>query len=116
MNLMSLFPKVEKEISEEGTPPGRKFLFGRYTLLLATLGFLASALAAPLATNFTIFIGALATLYTIYCGGNVSDKWVQKPVNTKVILDRRKTTPTPTEDKPEGPAGKPDDGPGAAGA
>lgn len=109
MNLGKLLPKIELEQSEDKLPPGRKFLFGRYGLLLATLGYLATALSGALSANFAIFVGALATLYTIYCGGNVGNKWVQKPVNTKVILDRRKKEPEPEEEP------KPEDGPGKAG-
>ena len=109
MNLGKLLPKIELEQSEDKLPPGRKFLFGRYTLLLVTLGFLATGLSVVLSANFVTFVGALATLYTIYCGGNVSDKWVQKPVNTKIILDRRKKEPEPEPEEPT-------DGPGPAGA
>ena len=104
MDFKQLIPRLQKELTEDGQLPGRKFLVGKYTLLLATLGFLATALAAPLSANFTIYVGALATLFTIYCGGNVSNKWVQKPINTKVILDRRKVE-----------VAKPIDGPGPIG-
>jgi hypothetical protein len=85
---------------------------GRYTILLATLGYLATALAAPLSLNFTIYVGALATLFTIYCGGNVSNKWVQNKPTTQVVLDRRKVDPV-VESKPEDQPSE--DGPGPVG-
>jgi len=100
--LKVLLPDTER--SEEGAPPGRKFLMGRYTLLLATMGFLATALATPLSANFGVFVGALATLFTIYCGGNVWNKQVQKPVaSTQVILDRRKNGPIEEDKLADGP-------------
>ena len=110
MDINKIIPSLEKEESEDRTPPGRKFLMGRYTLLLATLGFFSTALATVLSTNFGVFIGALATLYGLYCGGNVSQKWVSTRPTTKVVLDRRKaqaaepvSTPAPTDGP--GPAG-----------
>ena len=100
---------LEVEQSEDKTPPGRKFLMGKYVLLLSTLGYLMTAIAVPLSTNFAIFIGGLATLYTIYCGGNISSRWVDGRPTTKVVLDRRQVsipinteTKTTDSDKPVG--------------
>jgi hypothetical protein len=94
---------IEKEVSAKGSPPGRKFLMGRYTILLATMGFLCTALSMPLSTNFTTFVGALASLFAIYCGGNVGDEWVSTKPKVQVVPDRRKAEPVVVSEPNKGP-------------
>ena len=80
---------LKKELSEEGAPPGRKFLLGKYMMLLITLGFLVTALESSLGTNYTAFIGGLSAMFAIFCGGNVGDRWVSNKPTVQVITDRR---------------------------
>jgi len=110
MELREFLPHIQPELSSEGALPGRKFLMGRYALLLATLGFLATALSSVLSLNFMTFIGGLGTLFAIYCGGNVGQKLAtSRPTTiTQVVADRRKAAPAVESFHPE-------DGPGPAG-
>ena len=73
---------------------GRKFILTILLYSLIGLGYMATSFSPELVKTFEDFCETLVTILLVYCGGNVSNKWVNKgiefPNNTKSETENKK--------------------------
>lgn len=54
-----------------------KMVLGIGTMVLMTGAWLATAFFPTLAPNFMTLVGALTGVYTVFCGGHLTNKWIE---------------------------------------
>ena len=57
---------------------GRKFILTILLYSIIAIGFIATSSSPELVKSFEEFCETLVTVLLVYCGGNVSNKWVNK--------------------------------------
>lgn len=68
---------------------GRKFRMGLYLVMAAIAGFVAIMVVPTVAPFYGTYLGGLAGIYAIYCGGNVGEHLAYTRPTIQVVKDRR---------------------------
>ena len=68
---------------------GRKFILTVLLYCIIAIGYMATSVSPELVKSFEDFCETLVTILLVYCGGNVSNKWVNKGVD----FSKSKETP-----------------------
>jgi len=87
-----MFCRKTKKPPKPKSPNGRKFTMGLICILVVLAGF-ALTLVSPILTKVYVdLVGGVVGVYLVYCGGNVSNKWVLSKTNG-VTLEQKPTNP-----------------------
>jgi len=68
-----------KQLKEDMNAAGRKYKLALVSLLVIFSSFVLSGLVPGFVSIFEELIGGVVAILVVYCGGNITNKWVQKP-------------------------------------